>query len=145
MGAIATFSKADFDLQYPEFAYLSSGQIQTYWTIGQQYMINDGSGPVQDTATQAILLNLVTAHICQLFAPQANGQASSQLVGRITNASEGSVSVAVEFKGPVNAQWFQQTKYGAAWWEATKKYRIAMWRNESPARPIYPFGTAGLP
>lgn len=71
-----------------------------------------------------MLLNMATAHIAALNSP-LNGQASSPLVGRITNASEGSVSVQTQFDVPPgSAQWWAQTKYGAAFYAATAQFRV---------------------
>jgi len=43
---------------------------------------------------------------------------------KINNASEGSVSVQTENDYPPGSvQWFQQTRYGSAFWAATIAYR----------------------
>ena len=69
---------------------------------------------------------MITAHIAQLNSGTA-AQAASPLVGRITNATQGSVSVATsgDMGEPASgsAAWFQQTKYGAAYWQASMPYR----------------------
>jgi hypothetical protein len=66
---------------------------------------------------------MVTAHIAALNAP-IGGQPSSPLVGRINNATEGTISVQTQMDYPAgSAQWFVQTKYGAAYWAATAGFR----------------------
>ena len=69
---------------------------------------------------------LPTAHIAQLFAPMANGQPASTLVGRINSATQGSVSVQAAYSNNVTEQmaWFVQTQYGAMYWVATAPYRL---------------------
>lgn len=132
MGVVVTFSYDAWIARYPEFdpsnansvQPVTSGTAQAYFNEATLYQANNGAGPVCD-ATQALtLLNQLTAHIASLNAANVNGTAAPNLVGRISNASEGSVSVATENDYPPgSAQWFQQTKYGAAWWQATAGFR----------------------
>src|SRR5208282_6034259 len=101
------------------------------------YCRNDGGGPVCDANQQTLLLNLLTAHIAQLFAPAKNGQSPSTLVGRINTASEGSVSVGAEFPATPAASWYITTQYGAAYWQLMLPFRTARYlpgyvRNQQP-------------
>lgn len=124
MGVQVSFSYPAFVAQFPAFGYLTSDQVQNYWTMATTFVRNDGGGPVNNATVQSMLLGFATAHLCQLFAPTAQGQAASPLVGRISNASEGSVSVATEMQMPAGtAQWWNQTQYGASFWEASKSFR----------------------
>lgn len=140
MGVIVTFNYPQWLQLFPQFAYLTQPQAQMYWTLATQFHRNDGGGPIggntclrvgspqYDTAaqTQSNLLNLVTAHIVQLFAPKKDGESPSELVGRITNASEGSVSVAADMPGATaSSAWWNQTPMGSAYWLATTPYRTA--------------------
>lgn len=139
MGVVVSFSLDSFQLRYPEFAAVDPALVQEYWNEAQQYHANDGSGPVGDPTQQQILLNMVAAHICQLNAP-LNGVPSSQVVGRVQNASEGSVSVSTDLKipeGSALAQWYAQTKYGLAYWAATGRYRTMRYRPGWPRRWFY--------
>lgn len=77
--------------------------------------------PVRDIPTRQRMLGLLTAHIATLFA-SLNGQPSPSLVGRISGATEGSVSVSVDIPDIPGAEWFTQTKYGFAYFEMTKAY-----------------------
>jgi hypothetical protein len=86
-----------------------------------------------------MLLNLLTAHICQLRQP-LNGQPSSPLVGRISEATEGSVTVKAEMiAAPGSAQWYNQTKYGAQYWQMTLPFRSARYY-AGPRRVFTPVG-----
>ena len=123
MGAQATFSFSTFALRYPEFTSINPSVLQLYWDEATLYLRNDGSGPVQDPTRQAMLLGMATAHIAKLNA-YMHDEEPSPLVGRIASAGEGSVNVSVENSYPPgSAQWWQQTKYGAAFWAATAPYR----------------------
>ena len=53
--------------------------------------------------------------------PAATGAPAPAIVGRISSASEGSVSVSSEYKdsGSPSEAFFTQTKYGAMFWQAT--------------------------
>lgn len=123
MGVIVTFDYAAFIAIYPQFASLSEPQVvQGALPVAELYCRNDGSGPVSTADTQTTLLNLMVAHICQIMYG-ANGQGPAGIVGRISNATEGSVSVAAEFPMTPSNAWFMQTPFGAAFWQATAAYR----------------------
>ncbi len=78
--------------------------------------------PVTDIATRQNLLGLLTAHIATLFAP-LNGVPSPTLFGRISSATEGSVSVSMDIPMIPGAEWFALTKFGFMFWAATARYR----------------------
>lgn len=131
--APVTFNYATWVARYPEFSAVSPDLAGSYFDEAGLYFANCGW-----TASLKIaptLLNMLTAHIAALNAPQANGspattgQPASPLVGRIDQASEGSVSVHADM-GDANAAspsqaWYMQTKYGAAYWAATAQFRTA--------------------
>lgn len=131
MGVVA-FDYGAWAARYPELAAsVSQPQAQGYWNEAGLYLDNTASSLVTDDSVggqRATLLNMVTAHIAQLNAYQ-NGQAASPLVGRISSATEGSVTVQASMDAqPGSAAWWQQTKYGAAYWAATSHYRTARYR-----------------
>lgn len=124
MGVVVAFNYSIWSAMYPELApSVPAPQAQGYFGQACLYQANDGSGPICNADAQLALLNMLTAHIAALNAP-LNGQASSPLVGRISSATQGSISVQTEL--PVAAgmeAWAAQTKYGLAWWNATRQYR----------------------
>lgn len=129
-------------LRYPEFASSVSPQLAAiYFEEAEIYCDNTPNSIVSDEGRRRIYLGQLTAHIAQLNAP-LNGQPSQTLVGRISSASQGSVSVSIANDYPPGTvQWFQATKYGAAYWAATSPYRTAKYvpgpvRNMDPFRPI---------
>ena len=140
MGVAVTFDYASWAATFPQFAYLSQGQAQGYFDLAGQFCRHDGGGPVSSAAIQANLMNLATAHVAQLFAPTSTGQNPPTIVGRISNASEGSVSVATQYDAPQAASWWLQTPFGAAWWEATRGYRTMRYVPGPRRRFNWPWG-----
>lgn len=122
---IVVFDYDGWAARYPELAGATDQALaQAYFdNDAVLYLDNSASSPVPDVAKRKPLLNMIVAHVASLNARTADGQAASPLVGRITNASEGSVSVAVDMPAPDSAAWWMQTKYGAAFWQATASLR----------------------
>jgi hypothetical protein len=131
-GGVVTFSYADWSARYPELAAsVTSQTAQLYFNEAQLYCDNTPCSLITDASQpggeRELLLNMVTAHIAALNAP-LNGQPSSPLVGRISGATQGSVSVQTQNDYPPGTvQWYQSTKYGAAFWAATTKYRSMLY------------------
>lgn len=121
---VVTFDFGIWSARYPELiaAGVTRPVADQYFFEAQLYCDNTPQSPVQNLIQRAVLLGMVTAHIAALNAP-LNGQPSSPLVGRISGATQGSVSVQTEYQTPGNAAWFTQTKYGAAFWQATAQFR----------------------
>ena len=129
---------------FPEMSSVSEQKAQNYFNLATLYIRNDGQGPINDPNMQAGVLNLATAHLAKLFAPQGdNGSPTTDgsevisLVGRIANASEGSVKVQVDFPDQQpNAAWWNQTTYGAACWAVMKPFRTFRYMG-SPRRRVF--------
>lgn len=120
---IVVFDVEKFWKRYPEFATVPDELLQEFFTEATIYLDNTDSSRVKDLQQRAMLLNMLTAHIAKLNAG-SNGEAATELVGRISSATQGSVSVSADM-GPVSdtEAWYLQTKYGAAYWNATAPYR----------------------
>jgi hypothetical protein len=149
------FSYQNWSARYPELAAsVNSVQAGMFFMEAQLYCDNTCTSIIDNCPpafARATFLNQLTAHIAALNAPLANpvnGQVtpSSPLVGRIATATEGSVTVNTDNQFPPGTpQWYQQTKYGAAFWAATTKYRTMRYvpgpRNvPNPWQGGYPFG-----
>lgn len=130
MGATAVFSPTLFAQTYPELSYINPTQAQGYFNQAVLFHANDGSGPVEDAGQQLTLLNMVTAHLCFLFAPKRDGEPmQADTVGRISDANQGTVSASLENEYPPGTpQWWQQSRYGSAYWAATVAYRTFRYR-----------------
>lgn len=147
MSGVVVFDYTGWITRYPEFSTVSAALAQLYFNEATLYCDNTACSPVQDSAAggqRAMFLNMVTAHIAALNSG-VNGQAASPLVGRIANATEGSVTVGTQNDYPPGTvQWFQSTKYGAAYWAASAAYRTMRYM-PSPGRNMDPFGRGGWP
>lgn len=139
MSGVVVFDWSAFAARYPELAgSITSLQAQLYFNEATLYCDNGATSPVCDLTQRAVLLNMLTAHVCALNAPLCDN-ASSPLVGRISQATEGSVSVQTQNDYPPGTvQWFQQTKYGAAFWAASAGYRTGQY-SPGPFTPLDPF------
>jgi hypothetical protein len=129
-----TFNFQTWTAMFPEFAPLTSAQGNGYFLRASMYFANDQGNPAFPDGNLQQLLYLLTSHIAWLNCPKdangnpsATGTIASQLVGRISSATEGSVSVQTEWNGSPSAleAWMIQTKYGAEFWAMTAQYRTA--------------------
>lgn len=151
MGVIVIFNYAAWAARYPELAPVGEPLATAYFNEATIYQANDGCGPISTLAIATVLLNMLTAHVAWLNAPRdangnpaASGSPASPLVGRISDATEGSVTVATQNEYPPGTpQWYQSSKYGAAWWAATAQYRTMRYVPPpfvgTPVNP-WPFG-----
>lgn len=122
-GAIAVFDPIAFRQLYKAFATdPDDATLEAYFELASIWLRNDGTGRVKSVKLQTQLMYMVTAHLTQLFSGP-DGNDPSGLVGRISSATEGSVTVATEMEGNINSAWFNQTPYGAAFWQATAAFR----------------------
>ena len=132
MSGTVDFVADDFRAQYPEFAGLSDAVLLRMWDWANLYLCNHDNSPVPDLGRRRVLLYLLTAHCCALWygqqpgnqqgggtaAPVGGGIMSSP--GRVSSASEGSVSVSLDYPVTPGGEWFTQTQYGAAFWQAVR-------------------------
>lgn len=82
------------------------------------YLNNTNRSTFSTAARRAMVLYLITAHLATLRLPGPNGSSNDMLVGRISNASEGSVSLGTDMTIPNSAAWWGQTRYGLDAWQA---------------------------
>lgn len=146
--APVTFNFAGWLGRYPEFGAVSEPMAQAYFDEACVYCKNSIANPA--LSILPTLLNMLTAHIAWLNAPRddkgnpssTGSVPASQIVGRISSAGEGSVNVQTENNYPPGTpQWYQQTKYGAAYWAATAQFRTARYAANPTRVPsgVYPF------
>jgi len=115
------FDPAAFKARYPEFAAVADATLTACFDEAGLYLSNSDS-PVSSLTRRAILLNMLVAHIGAVGGLiSADGQ--PRPVGRLASATEGSVSASFANAAPGSAEWFQQTQYGAAFWQATSNLR----------------------
>ncbi|EDZ3532392.1 DUF4054 domain-containing protein [Salmonella enterica subsp. arizonae] len=136
MGTV-TFDSQVFVSLYPEFSSVGEPVLAAVFNqVTSLYLDNTDESPVTDLNEREQLLFLLVAHLCSLRGFGKSGDGQTGLVGRITSASEGSVSVSVDNSGSNDASWwYLQTPYGAAWWQATMPYRSMQYHpGGSPSR-----------
>lgn len=139
MGYVVAFDYPTWIARYPEFtSTVNAATALDYFTEATLYLANDGTSPASSSAIQLMLLNMLTAHLAMLYSGTATDPATS-VVGRVSSANEGSVSVSLTMDLPAGtAQWFGQTKYGISFWAATAAYRTFRYRR-GPTHPVNPF------
>lgn len=120
--SVVVFDSTLFKARYPEFNSVPVPVLQGCFDEATLYFSNRDNSPVQDLNRRRIMLNMLTAHIAKLGgALSLDGQALP--VGRISDASEGSVSASFEYGTPGTEIWYSQTQYGAAFWQASRSLR----------------------
>lgn len=128
---IVTFNEAAFLARYPAFtvwAAANPGQLQERFNeVTAIYINNTANARVLDVTERGYLINYAIAHVVTLegaLTPTDDAAAVAGKVGRVSSASEGTVSVALDMGAvPGSAAWWMQTQFGAAYWNATAKYR----------------------
>ncbi|MBO1326053.1 DUF4054 domain-containing protein [Acetobacter sp. TBRC 12305] len=137
---VVVFDYGAWSALYPTLAAnVDTAQAQGYFDLACLYLDNTPASTVRDLNGRAALLGLLVAHLASLALPQSQGGAGG-LVGRVSEATRGSVSVKTEFATlSERAAWFGQTQYGASFWAATRGLRQARYVPGLPQRPaIWP-------
>jgi hypothetical protein len=146
---VVTFVYADFIASFPAFTNVNEAQFTGPGGFFPQATILCGNnirnpaiggmGPTWGAETLTTMLYLLTAHIAWTQSlKDAQGNPTStpglstggSLVGRIDQATEGSVSVHADM-GDANAgspsqAWFEQTQWGATYWAMTAGIRTGV-------------------
>lgn len=125
--AVVIFDPTAFKARYPEFAAVANPSLQMCFDEAGLYLNNTNASVVQDVPKRAILLNMLTAHIAYIGG-KLSADGAARPVGRLSQAGEGSVSASFEGAPPGSAQWFQQSAYGASFWQATSSLRGMRYR-----------------
>ena len=120
--AAVVFDPTAFKARYPEFAAVADATLTACFNEAGLYLSNADNSPVQNITRRATLFNMLTAHIAFVGGKLA-ADGMPRPVGRVSQAGEGSVSAAFEGPPPGSAQWFQQSQYGASFWQATSSLR----------------------
>ncbi|CAI3941835.1 unnamed protein product [Commensalibacter communis] len=125
------FNCAKWRGQYPSLSLYSDEQINGFASQIPLYFSDCNNQWGLCPAKKEQLEFLIVAHLATLDKRNSNGG----LVGAITNASEGSVSLGTTMGnlGNIPAFW-SQTNYGIAFWEATKFMRSGKYIPRRPNR-----------
>ncbi len=119
--AIVIFDPEKFKAEHPEFSGLSNEQLSFFFRLATILLDNTEASivPYDPPATteREDLLYLLVCHLATLQ------QRGSDTVGRLSGATQGSVSVQFAMNSPQAASWYEQTSCGALFWQLTIKYR----------------------
>lgn len=125
--SVAVFNSAVFLGRYPEFTAAYNANPALFAAMFAEaglYLNNTDCSVVQDVNLRGVLLNMLTAHIAFIGGVlTADGQPKP--VGMVTGASQGTVSAQFSYPitQPGSGEWFAQSAYGIAFWQATTCYR----------------------
>lgn len=106
---------------FPAFAKATDAQVGQWFTLACLLVGNDEGGmipydPPARLQRQAVI-DLVMCHLATL---DGRGDA----VGRVTSATQGSVSSSTEYAAAgKNSAWWTQTQCGATAWQLLRPYR----------------------
>ena len=125
--SVVTFVPANFFLAYPEFASMDPARATLMFTIASQAILdNTDNSPVMDLNYRTQLFYMLIGHLLLLFGTADPTTPNNRPPGRVTNATEGTITTAFGYDIPTGssmAPWFNQTKYGALYWMATAQFR----------------------
>lgn len=146
--AVAVFDYGQFSALFPELVAGGVTNIvaSSLFEVAGFFLDNSDCSPVQDVAKRLVLLDYVVAHLASIGGyPVAPGgtAAPSGIVGRVSSATEGSVSVSSDYGDVKESQaWWLQSQYGATFWQMTRWLRTGRYvaprpRNFEPAALLY--------
>jgi hypothetical protein len=124
---VAVFDPVVFLARYPEFTAAYNANPSLFPSLFAEaglYLNNTDCSIVQDVNLRGLLLNMLTAHIA-FIGGVLNADGQPKPVGRVSGASQGSVSAQFDYPAtqPGSGEWFAQSQYGIAFWQATSCYR----------------------
>lgn len=135
----AVFNWTEWSVLYPEL--VAKGVTEPYATAlfngpAGLFLANNDASIICDVDLRRTFLNMIVAHLAATQGPGSSG-----LVGRISAASEGSVSVSADYgTQAASAAYWLQSPYGAQYWQATAPYRTFIPVPAPPSPAEFPAG-----
>lgn len=141
IAGVVDFDYALWSQAYPNLAAKADAPLAgMFFSRACGFLDNTPASRVSDLTQRRDLLFLLTAHIAKLNQLAAAAGDGPGIVGRITDATQGSVSVSADLglapSTSAMQAWLTQTPYGVDYWAATAFLRTAVY---VPA-PAAPFG-----
>lgn len=137
---VVVFDVDKFREAYPS-AKGTDTQLNNAFIKAGMLLRNDKHSCVCNLAEREMLLWLLVAHMDTL---QANIDEGNSAVGRASSASEGSVSVSLDYGTATNGEkWYTQTPYGAEYWALTSRYRSFLYTLGVAPMPVWRGGYYG--
>jgi hypothetical protein len=139
---IAVFDYSVWSARYPNLAVsVTQPLAASYFAEATLQLDNTDCSPVSDVGQRLLLLNMITAHIAVLNGASPAGAAG--IVGRISEATEGDVTIKADLGDGIPAYW-AQTPYGVAYFQATAGLRTMHYiPGPQPFFDAYPYGGFG--
>lgn len=130
---VVVFNVAEFRELYPAIK-ATDAQLEDYFAMAETFLDNTKCSVVKNLEARKRLLYLLVAHIATLTGRAEQG---NEVVGRVSSATEGSVSISLDY-GTMgnNERWYLQTPWGAMYWQLTKRYRSAVYRLGLAPMPV---------
>lgn len=121
---VVEFDVAEFRGMYPNIKNTDT-QLQFCFMKAELFFNNTEQSCEKDINKRKIYLYLIVAHLATL---QAQVESGNTLVGRISSATEGSVSVSSDY-GVLgrNEKFWAQTQHGAEYWALTALFRTGVY------------------
>lgn len=149
MSNVFVFDPAAFKLAYPQFAKFTNEQLTNFFEEVENTIVDNTESSCFSLKDRKKWFYLLVAHNAELQNRINDG--NSGLVGRISSATQGSVSISTDYSMGSGAleQWLKQTPYGAKFYAFTAPYRTALWVAATAPMPVkrtkwlYPFGWSG--
>ena len=130
--AAVTFVYATWAARFPALAaQVAEPQAQAIFDEAQYVALgNDLPGQaasiICDEARRLALFNLLVAHMAVLELRNGlAGGAGAGMVGSFKSAGEGSVNIALGDYPVGTGKWYEQTQYGAQFWQMLASFRTA--------------------
>lgn len=137
---VVVFDVDKFREAYPS-AKGTDTQLSNAFIKAGMLLRNDKHSCVCNLAEREMLLWLLVAHMDML---QSNIDEGNSAVGRASSASEGSVSVSLDYGTATNGEkWYTQTPYGAEYWALTSRYRSFLYTLGVAPMPVWRGGYYG--
>lgn len=141
MSGVVVFDFQAWAAAYPAAAAdLTQPQGQMYFDESTLFLNNTDRSQVRDLNRRRIILWMITAHIALLNKPKGPHDG---IVGRISSANQGSVSVSTEMPAPQSAAWWNQTQPGATAYQSLLRIGLTRYFPVPPYNfTPYPWNTA---
>lgn len=132
-GGVVEFNVNKFRSLYPTLK-AADDQLNWYFVEATMLLNNTDKSCVKNLAEREVLLFLLVAHMAVL---QQRIEGDNEVVGRVSSASQGSVSVSLDNgQTTLSDKWYQQTPYGSKYWALTAKYRSFLYIATNVAMPV---------
>ena len=133
MTGVVEFDATEFRELFPVIQ-ASDAQLSMFFQMAEGFLDNTECSIVSDLDARKNLLYMLVAHIATLNDQVESG---NSVVGRVASASEGSISISLDY-GTMgnNERWYLQTPYGANYWQMTKRYRSFLYRLGKSPMPV---------